>query len=85
MSDDDQILRRHFIAIATDVYEANGTFAALDVDKEVTAIRRWLADEALRERRFDDQGYAALAHRPSYEQIKHCCASSDASRTLTPS
>ena len=71
MNDDDQILRRHFIAIATDVYEANGTFAALDVGKEVAAMRRWLADEALGERRFDDEGYAALAHRPSYDQIKH--------------
>jgi hypothetical protein len=70
VSDDDQILRRHFIAIATDVYEANGAFAALDVDKEVAAMRRWLADEALHERRFDDQAYAALAHRPSYDQIK---------------
>jgi hypothetical protein len=71
VSDDDQILRRHFIAIATDAYEANGAFAALDVGKEVAAMRRWLTDEALLERRFDDQGYAALAHRPSYDQIKH--------------
>jgi hypothetical protein len=71
VSDDDQILRRHFIAIATDAYEASGTFAALDVGKEVAAIRRWLADAALGERRFDDRGYAALAHKPSYDQIKH--------------
>ena len=71
MNGDDQILRRHFIAIATDVYEASGTFAALDVDKEITAMRRWLADEALGERRFDDRGFAALAHRPGYGQIMH--------------
>jgi hypothetical protein len=69
MNDDDQILRRHFIAIATDVYQADGTFAALDVGKEVAAMRRWLVDEALGERRFDDQEYVALAHRPSYDQI----------------
>jgi hypothetical protein len=71
VSDDDQILRRHFIAIATDSYEASGTFAALDVEKEVTAMRRWLADETLGERRFDDEGYRVLAHSPSYDQIKH--------------
>ncbi len=70
MSDDDQILRRHFIAIATDTYEASGTFATLKVDEEVAAMRRWLADEALCERRFDHQGYSALAHSPKYEQIK---------------
>ena len=69
MSDDDQILRRHFIAIATDVYQADGTFAALDVGEEVAAMRRWLVDEALGERGFDDQDYIALAHRPSYDQI----------------
>ena len=67
---DDQVLRRHFIAIATDAYEASGTFAKLDVGKEVAAMRRWLADEALGERRFDDQGYAALADRPSFNQIR---------------
>ena len=71
MSDDDQILRRHFIAIATDAYEADGTFAALDVDMEVAAMRRWLADEALGERRFDDKEYAALARGPSHGQIMH--------------
>ncbi len=71
MSGDDQILRRHFIAIATDTYEANGTFVKLDVDKEVGAIRRWLTDSALGDlRRFDDHRYAALAHRPSLDQIR---------------
>ncbi|OLT00493.1 hypothetical protein BJF90_34850 [Pseudonocardia sp. CNS-004] len=71
MIDDSDILRRHFIAIATDTYEATGVFAALDVDREVTSIREWLTDEALGPRRFDAQDYAALAHRPSLEQIKH--------------
>lgn len=70
MSDDDRILRRHFISIATDEYEASGTFATLKVDEEVAAMGRWLADAALGERRFDDQEYAVLAHRPSYDQIK---------------
>ena len=62
---DDQILRRHFIAIATRTYEASGTFAAARVEKEVAVMRGWLADEALGERRFDDQEYAALAHDPA--------------------
>jgi WD40 repeat protein len=70
VSDDDQILRRHFVAIATGTYEASGTFAALDVDEEVAAMRRWLADAALGGRRFDDHEYAALAHNPKLEQIK---------------
>jgi hypothetical protein len=69
VSEDDQILRRHFIAIATDAYQASGTFATLKVDEEVAAMRRWLADEGLGERRFDDQEFSALAHRPSYAQI----------------
>jgi hypothetical protein len=68
MTGDDQILRRHFIAIATDAYQADGTFAPLDVDQEVAAMRRWLADDALGERRFAEE-YPALAHRPSYTQI----------------
>ncbi|SIT58649.1 hypothetical protein BQ8794_50751 [Mesorhizobium prunaredense] len=71
MIDDSEILRRYFIAIATDVYEANGTFAALDVDQEVASIRGWLTDQALGARRFDAEEYAALAHRPSLDQIKH--------------
>ena len=70
MSGDDQILRRHFIAIATDAYQADGTFGKLDVGREVDAMRRWLTDKALGGRRFDGQAYAALADRPSYDQIK---------------
>ena len=69
MTDDQQILRRQFIAIATDEFEASGTFAKLDVGQEVMCLRRWLADGALAERRFDDQEYADLAHRPSYAAI----------------
>lgn len=71
MIGDDQILRRHFIAIATRTYEASGTFQQLAVEKEVAVMRGWLADAALGERRFDDQEYAALAHDPSRGQIEH--------------
>lgn len=70
MSEPDQILRRHFIAIATDKFEASGSFGPLDVEKEVSAMRRWLADDALAERRFDDAGFEALAARPTYDDIR---------------
>jgi hypothetical protein len=70
MIDDSEILRRYFIAIATDVYEADGTFAALDVDQEVASIGGWLTHQALGARRFDAEEYAALAHRPSLQEIK---------------
>jgi hypothetical protein len=70
VTDDGDILRRHFIAIATDKYEANGVFAPLAVAGEVASIRGWLTDEGLGARRFDAEGYAALAHRPSLEQVK---------------
>ena len=70
MIDDSDILRRHFIAIATDTYEADGAFAALDVDREVASLREWLTDDGLGVRRFDAQEYAALAHRPSRALIE---------------
>ena len=82
---DELIRRRHFIAIATDSYAADGTFAPLDVGQEIAAMRRWLTDEALGDRRFDDQAYAELAHRPTYERINTCCASIADSPMLTRS
>jgi hypothetical protein len=70
MTDDSEIVNRNFIAIATDRYEANGTFAALDVNQEVERIRAWLSDAALGERRFGTaEEYAGLACRPSRDDI----------------
>jgi hypothetical protein len=65
----DKLLRRRFIAIATDRFVAEATFQPLDVASEVAAMRRWLCDPNLDERGFKP-GFKRLAARPSYDAIK---------------
>ena len=64
MSDFGSVLRRTFVAIATDEFEA---YAALDVASEVSAVRAWLCADDLGDRRFSD---TALALGPTESQIK---------------
>ncbi|MFD8542637.1 AAA family ATPase [Streptomyces sp. NPDC059649] len=45
------VLRRHFVAIATSAYE-DPRWWALDVEKEVSLLRDWLCSEQLGDRRF---------------------------------
>jgi WD40 repeat protein len=66
----DEVLRRHFIAIATDTFAASATYPPLDVASEVRTVSEWLMDDALTDRRFSDQGYQLLAHCPTYNQIR---------------
>jgi hypothetical protein len=42
MGDFDDLLRRSFIAIATDHFDAEATFPPLDVQSEVAVIEGWL-------------------------------------------
>ncbi len=70
MSRADEILRRHFIAIATDTFAASGTYPPLDVASEVASLSGWLTDETLEDRRFSNQEYEPLAHNPNYDQIR---------------
>jgi WD40 repeat protein len=66
----DDILRRRFIAIATDTFAADAVYPSLDVAAELGAVADWVMDASLRDRRFTDLGYESLAHRPTYEQIR---------------
>ena len=69
MGDFDDLLRRSFIAIATDHFDAEATFPPLDVESEIARLEGWLCDEALAERRFD-RTLGQLANRPSSDEIK---------------
>ena len=65
----DDLLRRRFIAVATDRFDADGAYPALDVASEVTAMRTWLCDADLGERQFEP-GFERLAARPSKTDIE---------------
>jgi WD40 repeat protein len=69
MGDFDDLLRRSFIAIATDHFDAEATFPPLDVQSEVAVIEGWLCDEALADRRFE-RTLGQLANRPSSDEIR---------------
>ena len=75
MSTDYGVLRRHFIAIATDNFDA---FPPLDVAGEVKAVSDWVTDARLTERRFTNDGYESLAHSPSRAQIEKLLGNPDA-------
>jgi hypothetical protein len=70
MSTADDVLRRHFIAIATGTFVANTTYPPLDVASELKALTEWLTDDALGTRQFTNDGYELLAHDPKYYQIR---------------
>lgn len=65
---DGDILRRHFVAIATGAYRDSG-FTALPVDGEVHAMRNWWCGTDLGHRRFTEP-YPHLANNPSKQQIR---------------
>ena len=67
MSSADSVRRRHYIAIATDTFDA---FPPLAVAAEVKTFRDWVTDASLADRQFSDAGYEELAQRPSYQQIR---------------
>lgn len=65
---DGEILRRHFVAIATGTYD-DPRWHPLSVEKEVAALRQWLCSPALGRRRFSP-AYPELADNPSEDQIR---------------
>jgi len=65
-----QILRRHFVAIATATYTGDPSFGSLPgVSGEVAAIRAWLTDEQLGDRSFTPI-YEELTADPTEHQIR---------------
>ena len=69
MGEFDDLLRRTFVAIATDRFDAEATFPPLDVESEIATLEGWLCDDELAERRFDRK-LEQLANRPSNDDIK---------------
>jgi hypothetical protein len=65
---DGEVLRRHFVAIATGRYD-DPTCPSLDVTAEVSAVRRWLCDSDLGERQFAPR-HPELAANPTKNQIR---------------
>ena len=66
---DAEVLRRHFVAIATSDYE-DPTWAALPgVIDEVKSLLAWWCDDRLGQRRFTQQ-YPHLANNPTKRQIR---------------
>ncbi len=65
---DVDILRRHFVAIATADYD-DPRCPSLPVAAEVQAVRQWLCAEELGARRFDDD-YPQLSLNPAKQQIR---------------
>ncbi|HEV3172480.1 MAG TPA: hypothetical protein VGZ32_19195 [Actinocrinis sp.] len=64
--DDEEVLHRHFIAVATGVYD-DPEFASLPVRDEVEEFERWLCGADLGARAFKRED---LAYEPTYEMIK---------------
>ncbi|WP_028812536.1 AAA family ATPase [Streptomyces flavidovirens] len=65
---DAEILRRHFVAIATGHYDAP-QWDQLPVDDEVQALRDWLCSDQLGDRRFS-HAHPELADNPDRHQIR---------------
>ncbi|QJS99882.1 caspase family protein [Streptomyces asoensis] len=65
---DEEVLRRHFVAIATGEYD-DPHLESLAVGDEVRAMREWLCAERLNGRRFRC-GYPELAANPTKRQIR---------------
>jgi hypothetical protein len=65
---DADVTRRHFVAIATGHYD-DPTWHTLGVDDEVAALRGWLCDGRLGQRRFEPC-HPELAKNPTKQQIR---------------
>ncbi|MGW4759602.1 AAA family ATPase [Streptomyces chartreusis] len=65
---DEQILRRHFLAIATGAFDAP-EWKSLPVTDEVDALHKWLCDPRLGERRFT-RIHKGLASDPARDQVR---------------
>jgi hypothetical protein len=66
---DDEILRRHFVAIATTDYDDTTCPPLAGVLDEVKTLRDWLCDAGLGKRAFQ-QAFPELADNPDEEQIR---------------
>jgi hypothetical protein len=69
MTDSFEILRRHFVAIATATYEDPAWHDLPGVHDEVAVLRDWLCSDHLTERRFGWR-WPELATDPSEDQIR---------------
>ncbi|MGV9613875.1 hypothetical protein [Nocardia xishanensis] len=69
IDDDDEVLRRHLLVVATSRYQAPYWPDLPGVDSEVDELRRWLCDDALEDRRFTPL-YPELADSPSKEDVR---------------
>jgi hypothetical protein len=69
MTDSFEILRRHFVAIATATYEDPAWHDLPGVHDEVAVLREWLCSDHLGERRFEWR-WPELAADPSEDQIR---------------
>ncbi|MEU1257732.1 ATP-binding protein [Streptomyces chartreusis] len=65
---DADILRRHFVAVATSTYD-DPSFPPLDVGREVQTLRGWLCSAATGARRFTES-HAHLADDPSEDAVR---------------
>ncbi|MEU1348396.1 AAA family ATPase [Streptomyces sp. NPDC005776] len=68
-AEENAILRRHFVAIATSEY-SDPAFKALRVEGEVQAIRAWLCSPALGAERVFTPAYSELAADPTKGQVR---------------
>ncbi|PWU48195.1 hypothetical protein DLJ47_28825 [Micromonospora sp. S4605] len=66
---DDEVLRRHFVAIATSKYD-DPTWDELAVHAEVEAVQRWLCANELGSRGFQPR-YKELADNPTEDEIRN--------------
>lgn len=66
---DAEVLRRHFVVIATSDYEDPSCEALPGVMDEVKVLQAWWCDERLGERRFTQQ-YPDLACNPTKQQVR---------------
>lgn len=66
---DADVLRRHFVAIATPDYEDPACAALPGVIDEVKSLQAWWCDERLGQRRFTQQ-YPHLASNPTKQQVR---------------
>lgn len=69
MGEFDDLLRRTFVAIATNRFDAEATFPPLDVESEIATLEGWLCDDELAERQFH-RNLEQLANRPSSDDIR---------------
>ncbi|MDT0353378.1 ATP-binding protein [Pseudonocardia charpentierae] len=68
-ADDENVMRRHFVAVATSTYE-DEHYGSLPVENEVEQLRRWLTDRERLGRRAFDVGSPAVGLDPDEDVIR---------------